>query len=58
MAVRTMVRIVDRYLAQYRYVFQANAECREALLKILDRFVRAGWPEARRLSYRLDEAFR
>jgi hypothetical protein len=30
-------------------------ECRRTLHEILDIFVRAGWLEARRLTYQLDE---
>lgn len=33
-------------------------ELRNALLDVLDMFVEAGWPQATRLTYRLDEVFR
>jgi hypothetical protein len=53
-----IVRIVERYLAEYRSLLQEDAECRIALRQTLDAFVEAGWPAAQRLSYRLDEIFR
>jgi hypothetical protein len=52
------VRLIERYLAEYRTLFQEDGECRDTLLKVLDIFVQAGWPTAQRLSYRLDEIFR
>lgn len=58
MAADRIVRIVERYLAEYRTLLQEDAECRAALRKILDMFVEAGWPAAQRLSYRLDEIVR
>jgi len=58
MAIDHIVRIVARYLAEYRSLLQEDAECRTALRKTLDVFVSAGWPAAQQLSYRLDEIFR
>jgi len=58
MAAEHIVRIVERYLAEYRPLLQEDAECRIALRKTLDAFVEAGWPAAQQLSYRLDEIFR
>ena len=58
MAAEHIVRIVERYLAEYRPLLQEDAECRVALRKTLDAFVEAGWPAAQQLSYRLDEIFR
>ena len=58
MATEHIVRIVARYLAEYRSLLQEDAECRTALRKTLDVFVAAGWPAAQLLSYRLDEIFR
>ncbi len=52
------VRIVERYLAEYRSLLQQDAECSAALVEILDIFVRAGWLSARRLTYGLDEIYR
>jgi hypothetical protein len=52
------VRIVERYLAEYRSLLQQDAECSTALVDILDIFVRAGWLSARRLTYGLDEIYR
>jgi hypothetical protein len=53
-----IVRLVERYLAEYRFVLRANPGCRRVLLEILDTFVEAGWPSARRLTYRMEEIFR
>lgn len=52
------VGFVSKYLAQHRSLFQTNADCRVALVQILDAFVVAGWPEATRLTYQLESVFR
>jgi hypothetical protein len=52
------VKLVERYLAEHRALFREDAACRQALLEMLDIFVKAGWPAARQLTYRLDEVFR
>jgi hypothetical protein len=52
------VKLVERYLAEYRYLFRENEDCRQILREVLDIFVQAGWPSARRLIYHLDEIFR
>ena len=53
----TFVEIVQTYLTAHRTLV-SDEEARIALLDSLDAFVDAGWPAARRLVYRLDEAFR
>lgn len=58
LAADLIVRVVERYLAEYRPLFRENQECRRALIDILDIFVKAGWPSALRLTYRLEEIFR
>jgi hypothetical protein len=58
MAVELIVRLVERYLAEYRTLLQQDGDCRSALIEVLDVFVKAGWPSARRLAYRLEEIFR
>lgn len=58
LAADLIVRLVERYLAEYRLVLRENEECMHVLLEILDIFVHAGWPGARRLVYRLEEIFR
>ncbi|MBM7866994.1 hypothetical protein GTO89_11115 [Heliobacterium gestii] len=58
MAADLVVRIVERYLAEYRGIFRNNPDCRRTLLELLDVFVKAGWPSAHRLTYRMDEIFR
>jgi len=58
LAADLIVRLIERYLAEYRSLLQQENECRRALIEILDVFVKAGWPNARRLTYRLEEIFR
>ena len=53
-----MVRLIERYLAEYRSLLRENDSCRRTMLEALDIFVKAGWPSARRLTYRLEEIFR
>ncbi len=58
LAADLIVKLVERYLAEYRVLLRDDLECRNALIEILDVFVHAGWPNARRLTYRLEEIFR
>lgn len=58
MAADLVVKLVERYLAEYRGVFRDNPDCRRTLLELLEVFVQAGWPSALRLTYRMDEIFR
>jgi hypothetical protein len=58
LAATLVVRLVERYLAEHRTLLQQDDECRQALIDILDIFVRAGWPEALRLTYGLQDIFR
>jgi len=58
LAVDVVVRVVTRYLADHRELLHQDADCRRGLQRILDTFVAAGWPEARRLTYQLDDIFR
>ena len=53
-----MVRLIERYLAEYRSLLRQNDNCRRTMLEVLDIFVKPGWPSARRLTYRLEEIFR
>jgi hypothetical protein len=57
LAVQLIVRITERYLADHRYLFAEDGECRRDLVDLLDAFVQAGWPEARQLTYRLSDIF-
>jgi hypothetical protein len=52
------VKIVRRYLADYRAVIAGEDDLRHRLMQALDVFVEAGWPEARRLVYELPETLR
>jgi hypothetical protein len=57
MAAELIVRIVERYLAEHRDVFADQARL-NALMDCLDAFVRAGWPAAQALTFRLGEIWR
>lgn len=58
MAVGLFVRLIERYLADYRTLLQQDDEVRALLIEMLDVFVEAGWPKARQLTYGLHELFR
>ncbi len=62
LAVTAVVRLIQRVLADHRKIFQIReddrSECLEALLRVLDLFVEAGWTEARQLTHRLEEIYR
>jgi hypothetical protein len=58
LAVDKIVGLIRRYLADYRGLLHQDPDCRRALQRILDTFVAVGWPEARRLTYQLDDIFR
>ena len=53
-----VVGLVERYLSDYPELLYADVEARDALRGIMDVFVRAGWPEALRMTHRLDGIFR
>lgn len=57
MAADLIVRIVERYLADYRAVFTDRARL-DDLMDCLDVFARAGWPTAQALTFRLGEIWR
>ncbi|MGO8867585.1 MAG: hypothetical protein ACLQME_13895 [Alphaproteobacteria bacterium] len=57
MAADLIVRIVERYLADYRSIFADAARLKD-LMDCLDVFVRAGWPSAQSLTFRLGEIWR
>lgn len=56
-AVDLLVRVVERYLAEYREVLQQDVHALRLTIAMLDSFVDAGWPAAWQLVYRLDTAF-
>ena len=58
MAVDLLVTVTETYIAEHRMELQRDLQSREELIDILETFVEAGWPSARRLSYRLEEIFR
>ena len=57
MGADAVVRIVEKYLADYRSVFSDHARLDE-LMACLNLFVSAGWPEAQSLTFRLAEIWR
>jgi hypothetical protein len=57
MAADLIVRIVERYLADYRSIF-ADHDRMTDLMDCLDVFVRAGWPAAQSLTFKLAEIWR
>jgi hypothetical protein len=57
MAIAEMVSLVERVLADHKEVLRDNAVAK-ALGEMLDIFVKVGWPQAMRLTFRLDEAIR
>jgi hypothetical protein len=58
LAVDLMVRLIERFIAEFGHLLQENEQCRHTLIEILDTFVDAGWASARRLTYRMEEIFR
>jgi DNA replication protein DnaC len=58
LAIDLIVKLVERFIAEFRYILQESEECRRVLIEILDVFVEAGWPSARRVTYRIEEIFR
>jgi hypothetical protein len=57
-----VVALVNQALADHRDIFRSvpgqKNPCLDALLEVLDQFVEAGWPEARKLTHRLEEIHR
>jgi hypothetical protein len=58
LAADTTITLIERYLAEFRDVLSSDAEVLTAVRRVLDAFVRVGWPAAVSLSYRLGDAFR
>jgi hypothetical protein len=62
LAVGDVVKLIQLAIADHRDIFQSvggqESECLESLLKVLDLFIDAGWPEARELTNRLEEIYR
>jgi hypothetical protein len=56
LAVGLMVRLIERYLAEYRHLLRGDADLQAALREILETFI--GWPAALQLIYRLDDLYR
>lgn len=57
LALDVVVRIVRRYLADHRDLFE-NPARRTALIAVLQLFSDAGWPEALKLLYELPDLMR
>ena len=58
LGVDLIVKLVERFIAEFPDAFQKNEKCRRMLIEILDVFVDAGWASARQLTYRLEDIFR
>jgi hypothetical protein len=58
LAAELVVGIIRRYLADYRSLLRDDIDCRRVLVEILDLFIDAGWPNARQLTYGLEDIFR
>ena len=58
MGVAVVLRVLMRYLADYRSLFMETPELLTDLREILETFTKAGWPEAMRHSYDLGAIFR
>ena len=56
-AIGLIVRVVERYLAEYRQVLREDEQCLQILIRVLDTFVEVGWPPAWQLTYRIEEIF-
>ncbi len=50
--------LITRYLADHRSVVLDDPDCITAVRKLLERFVRVGWPRAVQMAERMDELFR
>lgn len=57
LAVDLVARVVGLYLADHRDAFDPSQR-RESLVEVLETFVAAGWPQVRRLFYRLPDLLR
>jgi hypothetical protein len=57
MAISEAVKLAKRVLADHKDILR-NRETATALGEVLDTFVKAGWPEAVRLAFTVDEAVR
>ena len=57
LAITEMVKLVERILADHREVLRDTTSA-NALGDMLDIFVKAGWPEAMHLTFKLDQAIR
>ena len=58
LAVEEVVKFVEIVLADHRNEVQDGGKGLDDLLKLLDIFIEAGWSDALRLVWRLDEVFR
>jgi hypothetical protein len=53
-----IVRIIERYLAEFRPALKEAPQSPIVLIGILDVFVKVGWPRAHKLTYRLSDIYR
>ncbi|WP_186084697.1 ATP-binding protein [Burkholderia gladioli] len=57
MAVEELVKLVERYLADYRALFE-DSNRRKKLIEIIELFAKVGWPKALKLLYDLPDLLR
>ncbi|RLK24445.1 hypothetical protein DER29_2356 [Micromonospora sp. M71_S20] len=58
LGVDAALKLINRYLADHRELVLGDPECVTAVRVLLERFVRAGWPQAVQMAERMDELFR
>ena len=58
LAVDKVVAFANRIIANYRDMLASSERCQNALLDLLDVFVKHGWSEETLLTYRLHEIYR
>jgi hypothetical protein len=58
LAAAVTIDLIERYFAEFRHVVLTDSDLLDAIRSVLHAFVRAGWPAAVSLTYRLSDAFR
>ncbi|MFE2614381.1 hypothetical protein ACFXA2_12285 [Micromonospora chalcea] len=58
LGVDAALKLINRYMADHRELVLGDPECVTAVRVLLERFVRAGWPQAVQMAERMDELFR
>ncbi|MEU4740936.1 hypothetical protein AB0G02_10800 [Actinosynnema sp. NPDC023658] len=58
LAATVVIDLIERYFAEFRHAVLAEPDLLSAIRSVLHAFVKAGWPAAVSLTYRLSEPFR